>query len=189
MKDSIDRDQFIALLKSLIENERTTTIYVSTDDKQLITVGIDQGQIVSLRCGIKRGERAIPMISNMRSGTYRLDEKSQPHPNVGIRLPPTEVLLHLLSGEDRSEGDERGGKDHAIDSQWVHDALCKVLVQYMGPIAPVVCREAIDAVGGVDSPEKVRRAVDRLADEINDTAEAERFRAQAQSELETMQQR
>ena len=157
MKGPINRHQLIELLQSFIEKGHTTTLYVTTDDKQLITVGVDQGKIVSLRCGHKRGERAIPMIRKMQTGTYRLDEKSQPHPNVGVRLPPSEALLHLLSGEEGGERDETG---QTIDCQWVHDVLCKVLGEYMGPIAPVICSEAVEAVGGLDSQEKIQQVVE-----------------------------
>jgi len=174
MKGIITRTQLINLLKSLVNEQRTTTLYVRTNDNHLITFGVDRGEIVSMRCGAKRGERAIPMIRQMRAGTYRLDDEHTPLRNAGITLPPSQTLLLLLAEEDEIE---------ASDCEWVQDVLCKVLADYMGPIAPLVCRETVEAVGGLDSPEQVERVIDRLAREIDNSAEAERFRLRVKSEL------
>ena len=173
--EPITRDQLIDLLRSLLEDRHTTSLYVHTDDNQLIVIGINQGEIVSLRCGSKRGEQAIPMIRDMNAATYRLYDQIAPRPNVGVKLPPSETLLSLLS--------EAGGAEADDDCQWVHDVLCKVLGEYMGPIAPVICSEAVEAVGGLDSQEKIQQVVEQIALEIDSPAEAQRFRVQAQSEL------
>ena len=179
MKDTITRGEFVHLLKCFIDEQRTTTLYVRTDDNQLIVVGLAAGEIVSLRCGHKRGEQAIPLIRSMNEGRYRLDDASSPHRNVGITLPPNEELLLLL--------EENEATFSSSDCEWAHDALCDVLSHYMGPIAPVLCKEAIAAVGGIDSPTKVRQVVERLAREMDRGTDANRFREQVQTRLARLQ--
>jgi len=174
MNGEITRNQLVDLLKSLVKEGRTSTLYVHTDDNHLIAIGVDRGEIVSLICGPKQGERAIPLIRQMRTGTYRLDDSVTPHRRFGARLPSSDALLSLLTEE---------GDTQVSDCQWVQDVLCKVLADYMGPIAPLVCRDTVQAAGGIDSPEKVKRVVEDLAQEIESVAEADRFRAQAQAEL------
>jgi hypothetical protein len=111
----------------------------------------------------------------MGKGTYRLDDAVMRHSRPGVTLPSSDAVLSLLSDETVTE---QGGQ-----CEWVHSVLCKVLADYMGPIAPLVCRQTVSAVGGIDSPDKVRRVVDDLAKEIDNGAEAERFRGQARKEL------
>lgn len=175
MKGEITRSQLIDLLKALVEEQRTGTVYVHTDDNHLIAVGVDRGEFISLICGPKRGERAIPMIRNMRTGTFRLEDKAMPSRRGGANLPSSEALLSMLANED--------GDSQVSDCTWVQDVICKVLAEYMGPIAPLMCRETIKSAGGIDSPDKVKRVIDELAQEIDDVAEAKRFLAQTQAEL------
>jgi hypothetical protein len=175
MNDEITHAQLIDLLKRLVAERSTCTLYVHTDDNHLILVGVDRGEIVSLICGPKQGERAIPLIRRMGKGTYRLDDSVMRHSRPGVTLPSSDAVLSLLSDETVAA---QGGQ-----CEWVHSVLCKVLADFMGPIAPLVCRQTVSAVGGIDSPEKVRRVVDDLAKEIDNGAEAERFKAQAQKEL------
>jgi len=179
MKGEITRSQLVDLLKTLVEEQRTGTVYVHTDDNHLIAVGVDRGELTSLICGPKRGERAIPMIRNMRSGTFRLEDRAIPNRRGGANLPSTEVLLSMLA----DDADDKYDNGQISDYHWVQDVICKVLADYMGPIAPLMCRETIKAAGGIDSPDKVRRVIDELAREIDDMAEAKRFLTQTQAEL------
>lgn len=174
MKAEITRKQLVGLLETLVAKRQTTTLYVRTDDNHLIAIGVDRGEIVSLICGPRQGERAIPQIRKMRSGTYRLDDNATPHRRAGTSLPSSKTLLTLLSADDDAPSD---------DCDWLQDVLCNVLRDYVGPIAPVVCRDTVEAAGGVDSPEKVRWVIEELAREIDDTGEAQRFVARAQAEL------
>ncbi len=176
MNGNITRSQFIDLLSSLVKDRRTSTVYVRTDDNHLIIASVDSGEIVSLICGPKRGERAVPMIRKMHSGSFRLEEGASAHRGLGGQLPPSDTLLSLLMVEE--EGDAK-----VSDCQWVQSVLCKMLKEYMGPIAPLVCQETIDSAGGLDSPDKCRQVVEKLAHEIDDMAEAESFRSRAHAEL------
>lgn len=183
MNGEITRNQLIDLLRELVEKRRTSTLYVRTDDNHLIVASVERGEIVSLLCGPRKGERAIPSIRKMRTGTYRMEESVTAHRRLGANLPPSEVLFSLmLEGGNEEETDEAGGTA-VSDCQWVQDVLCKMLAEYMGPIAPLVCRETVKAAGGIDSSDKVKRVVETLSQEIDNPSEAERFRSRARTEL------
>jgi len=175
MNREITRKQLVDLLRSLIAKGQTTTLYVHTDDNHLIAIGVEEGEIVSLICGPRQGERALPQIRKMHAGTYRLDDKVVPHRRAGTMLPSSETLLALLAEEEGAQGES--------NCDWIQKVLCNVLRDYLGPIAPVVCRDTVKAVGGIDSPDKLSRVVDELAREIDDAAEAKRFRARAEAEI------
>jgi hypothetical protein len=174
MSGEITRSGLGDLLKTLMDERRSTTVYVATDDNHLIAVGLERGELVYLICGPRQGERALPMIERMRSGTYRLDDSASVHRRADVRLPTREALLSLLA---------TGSNAPTGDGDRMEERLCKLLTRYMGPIAPLVCRQTIEAAGGLGSTDKLRDVVEALAGEIDHPEEAERFRKAARLEL------
>lgn len=192
MNGETDRSGLLELLRGLVRERRTGTLYVHTDDNHLIAFGLDGGSIVSLLAGPRQGERAIPTVRAMRWGSFRLDEDIPPQRRRGCRVPSAEELLARLERDEDEDEDEawtpprpaaaaagpRGG-----DAEHVQGVLCRVLASYLGPIAPLVCKQTMTAVGGVDTADKLKRVVETLALEIEDAAEAEHFRTRARREL------
>jgi hypothetical protein len=179
MNQEITRDQLAALLQSQIAEKQTSTLYVHTDDNHLIAVGMEHGEIVSLTCGAKRGKRAIPLIQKMHSGTYRFDENVMPDRHATTELPTGNELLASLAGDVVEE-------DKPCDPDQLQATLCKVLQDHMGPMAAVVCKETIEAAGGLDSLDKIKRVIDDLAREIDDPGEANQFQVHALTELKNL---
>lgn len=171
----ITRDQFIELLESLVGTRRTCTLYVRTPDNHVIVVGLDSGKIVFLTCGARRGEQALQMIRSMQRGTYRLTDDAPAPGGSAHRLPSSEELLSVLKS--------RGAGPEGFDGAWAKDVLCQLTGSYLGPIAPIVCEDVISEVGGIDSLDKARQVVDKIAREIADQHEAAEFRDQAHKQL------
>lgn len=173
MSDIITRNELVDLLKMLIGKRCSNTVYVRTDDNHLISIGVEDGAIVSVMAGPRFGERAIATLQNLRSGTYRIEPGVAAQRRGG--LPSSDELLTRIS----AEGTEVGGRD----VHWIQNTLCKLLVTYLGPIAPLVCQQTMAAAGPLSSRDKVLGLVESLAREIDAPAEADRFRAQATQEL------
>jgi hypothetical protein len=172
MNDIITRNELVDLLKMLIGKRCSNTVYIRTDDNHLISIGVEDGAIVSLMAGPRQGERAIATLQNLRSGTYRIEPGVAAQRRGG--LPTSDEVLQRIS----SEGAGGGG-----DAHWIQNTLCKLLVTYLGPIAPLVCQQTMAAAGPLSSRDKVLNLVESLAREIDVPAEADRFRAQATHEL------
>ena len=173
MNDIITRNELVDLLKMLIGKRCSNTVYVRTDDNHLIAIGVEAGAIVSLMAGPRHGERAIATLQNLRSGTYRIEPSVAAQRRGG--LPSSDEILRRIA-EEGTEG--AGGDVH-----WIQNTLCKLLVTYLGPIAPLVCQQTMASAGPLSSRDKILGVVETLAREIEVPAEAERFRAQATHEL------
>jgi len=173
MNDMISRSGLVDLLKTLMGQGRSSTVYVRTDDNHLIAIGVEGGAIVSLMAGPRQGERALAAVQKMRTGTYKIEPGGALQRRGG--LPSSDEVLTRIA---------EGGADAAgPDCHLIQGTLCKLLVTYLGPIAPLVCQQAVAAAGPISSGEQVRGVIDALAREIEVPAEAERFRAQASREL------
>jgi hypothetical protein len=79
-------------------------------------------------------------------------------------------------------------RDHglAFDPGAAGTALCGIVADYLGPIAPIVCEEKIAEVGGLRGPNELELAIRNIAGEIGDMAEAERFIAQVRAALDAV---
>lgn len=177
MNNEITRDQLLDLLESFVGKGRSCTLYMRTDENHLIIIGLDHGEIVALTSGPKRGERAIPLVRDMQRARYRLEDGVTVHRSAGAGLPPSRDLLALLRKSPSAS------TVRADESSQILDILCRIAGGYLGPIAPVVCKEAISNAGGLETVDQLRQIVDALSREIEDASESTQFRAQVLREL------
>ena len=178
------------LLRRLVEKAWTGVLYLRSDDNHLIMFGIREGTIVSLSCGPKRGLKAIPLIQELVAGTYHLDPKGILRSDKD--MVPTEELLRLMAGEGTARvasvpTDNAAPSTHPAATgatpERVRETLCELLSDYLGPISPVICEEALTAIGGVNSGEQANRVIAHLSRQIDDPDEARSFEASARKQL------
>jgi hypothetical protein len=205
MSERITYPQLLELLRDLVAKGETATLYISTDQNHSVVIGVQAGRIVALSSGLRHGEKAIPLVREMREGSYRREAVAVPHRSK--QLPPTEEILALLAGDDVSSlaephaASEAGiepsptveiATDHppplplAFDPKRAHKALCELLSDYLGPICSMVCEESEERLGGVHNPRDLEVLIDLLAREIAAPEEAEQFTVRARERLEKM---
>ena len=71
------------------------------------------------------------------------------------------------------------------DTTGLAEALCGIVSDYLGPVAPILCEEKIGAVGGLVGRQQLEAVIQNLALEIGERGEAQQFvsRARAQFRL------
>jgi hypothetical protein len=176
MSELLDYSGLYHLLADLVAKRRTNTLLGKTDTNHSVMIGIRDGEIVSLICAGKRGRSAIPVIRKIESLTVRLEDTAG-HPS-GADLPPTADIISALSpsayAQDMGQvAASPGGV--APDQQGEGPRLCELLSRYVGPIAPVICSDAIKAAGGLGNQAQRQRVILALAKEIDNEAEADLF--------------
>ena len=63
------------------------------------------------------------------------------------------------------------------------DRLCDVLINYLGPVAPLICEEQFAAVGKEVTRERLERMITNIAAEIGDEDETAEFVTEARQQL------
>lgn len=63
----------------------------------------------------------------------------------------------------------------AIDERQAVKALCSIVTDYLGPVAPIVCEEKISEAGGLHDLRQLQAVIHALAQEISERNEADRF--------------
>lgn len=96
---------------------------------------------------------------------------SAAHHALDARLPP----------EPQSAADQHitAETERGFDADEAQSVLCQLFADYLGPVAPILCDEQIAAVGGLHNRGSLGAVIARLADEIAERDEAERFLVRA----------
>jgi len=189
MNDEMPREKIIRLIKDAVARKSTGTVYIRTDLKHMVIIGLKDGEIVTLLSGPKRGVKAIPVLAGMRAGVLRLEETVVPfHLD---ELPRTDALLEMLEqgGADSRQGSaiaphaaSRAG-DAAFEKEAVRKVLCPLLTEYMGPISSIMCADALAGLGDSADVVQLRSAIDQMAAEIGNAEEAKQFTQRAAQQL------
>ena len=100
------------------------------------------------------------------------------HREIGPLLPPAPHDTPE-SGPSQTTGVE-------FDAAQAASALCGIVADYLGPVAPIVCKEKIAEVGGLQGRQELESAIREIAGEIGVNAEAEQFVTRARATLKTL---
>lgn len=73
-----------------------------------------------------------------------------------------------------------------FDAVQAASALCSIVADYLGPVAPIVCEDKIAEVGGLKGRQEIESTIRKLAGEIGANAEAEQFVARARKTFKTI---
>lgn len=176
MTKLLDYSGLYQLLSELVGKKRSGTILGKTDTNNSLIIGVRGGEIVSLICAGKRGRSAIAAIRKINAVTFRFEDTAA-LPS-GVELPPTAEILHALSPWSSAEDlagatapADRGSPGQGVDGS----KLCELLSRFIGPIAPVLCSEAISAAGGLGDDARREQVIFTLAKEIDDDGESAQF--------------
>ncbi len=140
-------------LRALSRAKETGTFFVVSDEQQSAMFGLERGQLVALQCRLRFGERAIPLIANIRTGRCRFDHSMNFSRRIDI--PNEEVFAAILSGNtdievSRSnspavpERSASATKPKLAISSAQRNAIAQILGEELGPIGHVVMGDIED---------------------------------------------
>ena len=187
MNGRIGFTELVSLIRDLVQQGKTATVFIKTKDNHSIVIGLSEGDITSLTCGLHRGLAAIPIIRKMDAGTYRMEAGAPNTPSFG--LPSTADILAALEGGQALETQAPSSVDSgvsAIDPARASDTLCRLMHEFIGPIAHMVCEDTAREIGGVRDAAALAEFIDRLSREIADPTESRQFVAAARARLKDM---
>lgn len=190
--------QVLRELKSLAHKRSSGFAYVVTEDNHSCIVRLHQGQVQEVVYRMLRNEEAVQRLSMVAAAKMRFESS-------GIAaLPPGRAPLAESSVEWLLGGFEHdlGGQQYqyapaavpspapgaasasapaveaVVVNPHVRQALEQIALNYLGPIAGMLCQEAFDATGG-----DPQRAIVQLAGQLYSQQEAQRFSEEARKAL------
>jgi hypothetical protein len=194
--------QLMRELGALCAAGRTGTMFIATTDNHSARIGLRQGDIVSLVFRTQRGLEALDHLRKITAGRWSFSDAVVDRA-TNAELPRTADLLALLLGDEPplppavrpvpapAAAATAGPPSPAVavipeDPQLARAraAIEAELTEFVGPIAPLLCREHIARAAAAGPPWDWTQLVDAVAHEIGDRAKEERFKLQALARLQ-----
>ena len=179
---------------ALCAANRTGTMFIATTDNQSARIGLREGEIVSVVFRTRRGLEAADHLRKIAGGRFSFSQTIVDRESSDD-LPSTSALLALLAGEASplppshppgpppSASRPATPAAPAATSAAARAALSRAqstieaeLMEFVGPIASVLCREHIARAASAGPPFDWTALVDAIAREIGDRAKEERFK-------------
>jgi hypothetical protein len=178
--------RIVDYLKQLCAQGRSGTVFLVSDDNRMAQVRLDNGQIASMLCRNRRGLEALGILRSMQHARLRFDESfmvKDEHDNLS-----TQAIFDDLSSTFGGAAAVAPGIAPALPAAaasapallltpQVKATIQRVMTQYIGPMAEIICDDHFDAAGNLQA------LVQLLADEISAPAQAAKFRADIAREL------
>ena len=194
--------ELLSELSRLCAARRTGTMFIATTDNQSARIGLQQGDIISLVFRTQRGLEAIDRIRKITAGRFTFSDTVVDRV-ASADLPTTSDLLSLLAGNgappvvsatpappapppDAAPRPGAPAQAQAAASPElvrVQAVIEAELTEFVGPIAPLLCRGHISKAAAAGSPLDLPALVEAVAREIGDRAKEDRFKQQALSRL------
>jgi len=193
---TLSYDQLLTELGALCSAKRTGTMFIATTDNQSARIGLRQGEIVSLVFRTQRGLEALDHIRKITAGRFTFSDAVVDRVS-SADLPGTSDLLEMLSGVDAPPPAATPRSVSSVPARAIAPAaaplvgqLAKVqavieaeLTEFVGPIAPLLCREHVARAAAAGPPLDLPALVEAVSHEIGDRAKEDRFRQQALARL------
>ena len=178
-------------LGALCASKRTGTMFIATTDNHAARIGLRQGDIVSLVFRAQRGLEALDHIRKITAGRFSFSDAVLDKA-AHADLPHTADLLALMIGEESplpppapaprlaaARRSPAAASTPPVEYPQLAKARAVIeseLTEFVGPIAPLLCREHFARAATAGPPWDWRELVEAVAREIGDSAKEERFK-------------
>jgi hypothetical protein len=200
----ISYGQLLSELGALCSAKRTGTLFIATTDNQSARIGLSEGEIVSLVFRTQRGLEALDHIRKITAGRFSFSDAVVDRVS-SADLPDTSNLLEMLSGGDSPAPLAAPAAPYAAVARSVGPAPARAiapaaappvaqlikaqavleaeLTEFVGPIAPLICREHVARAAAAGPPWDLPALVEAVSHEIGDRAKEDRFKQLALARL------
>ncbi len=155
--DYLTLPEIIEELRTLTSAKETGTFFVVSEEQHSAMFGFENGRLVALQCRLRFGEKAIPLIANIRKGKCRFDDSM----NFARRIEVTdneEIFQGILSTHPQLEANHSvlppaaakpastspSGQPRISLSAEQRKAIGYILSEELGPMGNVVMNNIDD---------------------------------------------
>ena len=182
IQENVAFAEIVVELRQICDELKSGTMYITSQMNRAAQIAIERGKIVFLYYSNKRGREALDLMPEIEFGRFRFQEGSVSAMRSEA-VPTEEILLFLAaaSGEAEQRGELATHSEVVTRAQYTGESVLtdkqqqileESLTLYIGPMASLICEEHLTSVSGWHD------AVQRLAAEIPDVAQAEKFRTE-----------
>jgi hypothetical protein len=195
----LDHRQFIKALVSLCRERSSGTVFYNLNNGLTARIVLNRGEISWVAFGEHRGIDAIEEISLIDSGRMSFNHTLKLA--IGKQnLPSTPEILKIINTLGNIERKSRAKASYQATQKpnstrnastsgktFDKDRVCEIIVnesiEYIGPIAKIVCTEYMKSQPDMISLNSLRKLIDIIVLDINDDSKGHLFKDRVRSLL------
>lgn len=160
------------------------TLCIATSGNQSARILFQEGRIVAVSLGNRKGLAAIAKLREVRSGRCSFHKEALMHEGSAEKMPATERILQYLAkgGVATSTTDTATS---AVSLKMVKKVIEEEAAEFLGPMGPSLCAEYFEGAGDLRSKAGLLRVLSSVAAELNDIHLGEEFRRRVLARLIT----
>ncbi len=173
--NEISRDRLVAVIQDIVTNGESGSILLKDQNQHSAIIAIDNGTIISISYGVKRGMRALPHLQKIESCTYRINDMILGRPIAN--LLPTDELLNAIkhAGTIPKTTLYKVAPTGSFNAPQALGILKEHLTQIIGPVAQIILDDELEDMDEVKTLEHFKILLKRVAKEALDKDEAFTF--------------
>lgn len=173
MSELVPLSNLVTALKAATDAKKSGAFFITTDQQHSAMVTLSGGKITGVKFRNTRGYDAATSLSKV--GQLKYQSAAEPTELPGETALNTAAVLEILgTGESSAVSGEGGAAAPAIDL----DTVRQRYISAIGPIGGALFDEAVEDLGDeLGKPAGARQLIERLAEQIDDEAEAASFRS------------
>lgn len=177
MSDFVPLSTLVSALESATAAGKSGAFFITTDNQHSAMITLNGGTITGVKFRSARGYDAASALAQVEQ--LKFQSAAEPTDLPGEGSINTRAVLEILSTGDATAGETASS---AAAAAFDLEALRTRYVSAIGPIAGALFDEAVAELGDdLNSAEGVDQLIRKLADQIDDEAEAASFLRDARS--------
>ena len=170
-------------LRHICDGGGTGTFSLATRENHYASISIKDGQIIGVTYRQSKGPVALENIRKVSAGRCTFAPGVLRNSEVDASLPSSKALFEYLGiGETkpaisaRINGPASNTEPSENQNGVARQAIESEAMEYLGPMAAIICEEHFARVGNLHDEENLRRVLEGIAGEVGDKAKGEEFK-------------
>lgn len=177
MSDLVPLEELVAALRSATENGKSGAFFITTEQQHSAMITLSRGRITGMKYRQARGYDAAAALAGMARLKYQSASEPTELPGEGD-LNTRAILEILATGETPQVAEAHTAQRAPLDL----DGLRERYVAAIGPVGAALFDELVEELGErLATVEGAGLLIERLAEQIDEEEEAQRFRQDARA--------
>lgn len=144
-------------LREIAEQRLSGTFFLEAADGSVAAITVRDGVIETVSYQGRRGDSAVAQLQQMASAvcSFRLET-----PRISNTAPPSRQAVEWLAGRAPAPAEPQGTASAAGDFGRYRAAVQAIAMDYLGPVAPVLCEAAFAECATIE------QVIDELASKL-----------------------
>jgi len=179
MSELVPLETLVSALNTATQGGKTGAFFITTEDQHSAMITLSKGKVTGLKFRTSRGYEAAAELA--KCNQLKFQTAAEPTELPGESDVNSASVIEVLKTGDPNAAPSAAGSAGASGNPDL-DAVRERYIAAIGPVAGALFDEAVEELGdSLQTSDGVERLIQKLAQQIDDKGEADRFIKDARS--------